>query len=213
MDNFGDNLWIRCGYALCYYVCMRLDQFIAKYLGTTTDIDGVYGVQCVDLIKAYLREMFGIPVQPLGDAIEYWTATRPVLLSKFDRVHSGDALPGDIVILSGTSGNSAGHIGIAVDGGDSENVALLEQNGARLGGDVQPGDEVRIRQIPKTRIAGLLRPKQSSNTSVPKYYTIKRGDTFWALNRRFGYPQGTIDRMNPSVHPRRLRIGQKIKIG
>lgn len=192
---------------------MKLEHFVEKYLGKTTNIDGVYGYQCVDLVVAYLVDVFGLPVGAYGNAIDYWTSTHPTLLSKFDRIHSSDTRPGDIVILNGLAGNPYGHIGIAVSGGETDHFLMLEQNGARLGGDVQPGDEVRTRLIPRARIAGLLRPKNSSNTSIPKYYTIKKGDTFWALNVRFGYPQGTIDRLNPTLHPRRLRIGQKIRIG
>ena len=39
---------------------MTFDQFISKHLGKAMDYDGVSGVQCVDLIKYYLDEVFGI---------------------------------------------------------------------------------------------------------------------------------------------------------
>lgn len=38
---------------------MNYSEFINKYLGKSTDYDGAYGVQCVDLIKAYLHDVFG----------------------------------------------------------------------------------------------------------------------------------------------------------
>lgn len=39
---------------------MTFDQFIKKHLGKAMDYDGVSGVQCVDLAKYYLDEVFGI---------------------------------------------------------------------------------------------------------------------------------------------------------
>lgn len=50
---------------------MNFDQFINKYLGKSTDVDS-NGVQCVDLIKVYLKDVFGIPYTSFGDAKDYY---------------------------------------------------------------------------------------------------------------------------------------------
>ena len=47
---------------------MTFDQFIKKHLGKAMDYDGVSGVQCVDLAKYYLDEVFGIKAGAWGDA-------------------------------------------------------------------------------------------------------------------------------------------------
>ncbi|GGH83788.1 lysozyme [Pullulanibacillus pueri] len=46
-----------------------------------------------------------------------------------------------------------------------------------------------------------------------KYYTIKKGDTFWALENQFNLPHGTLQKLNPNVDPKKLQVGQKIIIG
>ncbi len=43
---------------------INFEKFIKKHLGKATDVDGSAGVQCVDLAKAYLKEVFDIPFLP-----------------------------------------------------------------------------------------------------------------------------------------------------
>lgn len=45
-----------------------------------------------------------------------------------------------------------------------------------------------------------------------KTYTIKSGDTFWALEDKFGLPHGTLERLNPGVNPNDLKIGSVINV-
>lgn len=47
-------------------------EFIKKYNGKAKDYDGVAGVQCVDLIKYYLKEVFGLNPGAWGDAHCYY---------------------------------------------------------------------------------------------------------------------------------------------
>ena len=54
-------------------------------------------------------------------------------------------------------------------------------------------------------------PSSSSNSGV-QYYTIKKGDTFWDLENRFGLPHGTLQKLNPNVNPNKLQVGQRIII-
>ena len=39
------------------------DKFIKNHNGKAVDYDGTAGVQCVDLVKCYLNEVFGIKPQ------------------------------------------------------------------------------------------------------------------------------------------------------
>lgn len=43
-------------------------------------------------------------------------------------------------------------------------------------------------------------------------YTIKKGDTFRSLEKECGIPSGTLERLNPGVNPKKLQIGQRIKM-
>ncbi|MGV3488527.1 MAG: GH25 family lysozyme [Tuberibacillus sp.] len=43
-------------------------------------------------------------------------------------------------------------------------------------------------------------------------YVIQKGDTFWSLETKNGWPHGTIQKLNPGLNPRRLAIGTTIRI-
>jgi surface antigen len=190
---------------------MFIDQFTTSWLGRTVDIDGVAGVQCVDFVKLYLRDGFGIPVQPMGDAISWWNSPKQALLSKFDRIATQTPQKGDIVVLHGLSGNPYGHVVLCLDVVSDSHFLAVEQNGTDSSGVVKNGDEVRTRQIVRTRIAGVYRPKSQINPPTMQYYTIRRGDTFWGLERAWGLSTGALNRLNPNVDPRKLQIGQRIR--
>jgi hypothetical protein len=190
---------------------MTLSDFTANWLGRQTDIDGVFRYQCVDLIKQYIFDKFAIPVQPMGNALRWWTHTNPVLLSKFDRIATQLPQRGDIVPLHGLRKNSYGHIVICLTAQQNGLFLALEQNGATGDGDGIGGDEVRKRLIPTTRIAGVLRPKSSHTPVLHSYYTIRKGDTFWGLERAWGLKTGTLTTLNPTLIPRTLQIGQRIR--
>lgn len=147
-------------------------DFKAQWLGQRIDYDHVYNYQCVDLILQYVAEDFGLPSGVTGNAIDYWYRTSAPLFTKFDKVGGTDCQQGDIVVFNGLSGNPYGHIGIC-DSQDASNVTILEQNGA--GGGTGTGrDAIELRAIPKSRIAGILRPKGSASTSQGGTATVQR---------------------------------------
>ena len=136
-----------------------MDNFKNFWLGKVVDYDRVYGYQCVDLIKQYLNQNFGLAPGAWGNAIDYWTNTNGSILTKFDKVAGSDARTGDIVVFKGLAGNPYGHIGIATQNADGTNVTVLEQNGSTGNGAGKGGDAIRTRAIARSRVAGLLRPK------------------------------------------------------
>lgn len=90
------------------------------------DYDGVYGVQCVDLIKAYYNYLGNTPVR--GNANEYaWNA----LPSGWTRIQYYDGFvpqPGDIAVW--TYARSAyGHVAIVLTA-DQSRMYVAEQNGS-----------------------------------------------------------------------------------
>lgn len=149
---------------------MSYDQFYQEWDGRRVDYDNVYAYQCVDLILQYLKECYGINSGVWGNAIDYWTKPTPVLLSRFTKVNSSDAKKGDIVVLYGHAGNPYGHIGIC-DHADADNVWLLEQNAMGDGTGTGKSAIGVWRSIPKSRIAGLLRP---STAPVPPPAPVAR---------------------------------------
>jgi len=43
------------------------------------------------------------------------------------------------------------------------------------------------------------------------YYTIRSGDTFWGLEDAWQLPHGRLQQLNPSINPRELAIGSRIR--
>lgn len=138
---------------------MSYTSFKTKWLGRRVDYDGVYGYQCVDLIKQYLAEEFGLKPGAWGNAIDYWYHTNSNILTKLDRLSTSSAKRGDIVVLKGINGNPYGHIGVADGDSGIINVTILEQNGSTGGGSGTGGDAIRTRAVPRWRVVGVLRPK------------------------------------------------------
>ena len=46
---------------------MTFDSFVKRFIGKAVDYDGVSGVQCVDLVKLYLYNVFGILGEKEGE--------------------------------------------------------------------------------------------------------------------------------------------------
>lgn len=187
---------------------MTYKQFKKKWLGKRVNIDGLFGYQCADLIKQYMKELYGIPNGAYGDAIKYWTNTHTTVLKKFNKVSGSKAKQGDIVVLRG---GKYGHIGIADGDAGSLTVAILEQNGSTGNGSGVGGDAIRVRKVLRIRVAGLLRAKP---VAKPKalYYTVKKGDTLTKIAKGFGTTWQTLQKLNSIKNPNLIKVGQKLRI-
>jgi hypothetical protein len=116
---------------------MTLQEFIEKYKGKKVDFDGVYGAQCVDLVRQYWKEVWQIQ-QPesVGGAQEFVTRykEKPILQKYIELAPRGvSPLPGDIVVFGSSSTNKYGHIAIFIDwvrGG----MEVFEQDGFKQDG-------------------------------------------------------------------------------
>ena len=138
---------------------MSYASFRNKWIGKRVDYDRVYGYQCVDLIKQYMKEGYGLNAGTWGNAIDYWYNTNPAIYAKFTRVATINVRAGDIVILRGVNGNPYGHIGIASGKKLPYYRQILEQNGSTGNGSGVGGNAIRERYIRTNRIVGVLRPK------------------------------------------------------
>lgn len=101
---------------------MSYQSLKKKLTGKRVDYDEVYKYQCVDLIKKYAADYFGVKPGAWGDAIDYATSPAASFLKVFERTNN--PIQGDIVVFSG---GRYGHIGL-VDGVSStaiNTVAVL----------------------------------------------------------------------------------------
>ena len=110
-------------------------EFIKSHVGKGVDYDGCAGVQCVDLAKCYLREVFGIYPGAWGDAHSYydeWLSYTTELQKNFDRIPNTPSFvpkKGDIVVWSGKmSAGGWGHIAIATGEGNTKYFYTYDQN-------------------------------------------------------------------------------------
>lgn len=76
---------------------MNYDEFVNTYLGQAIDYDGVYGVQCVDLIQLYVDEVFRNKYEIIyANAKDYYNKyfSISILQEVFDRIpNSPDFIP------------------------------------------------------------------------------------------------------------------------
>jgi len=166
---------------------MTYSEFKKVWTGRSVDYDHVYSAQCVDLILQYLKDCHGIPSGVWGNAIDYWTKPTATLLKKFMKVTGTAAKQGDIVVLKGTATNQYGHIGIC-DSATTTTVRVLEQNALGTGTGTGRNAIGIYRDIPKTRIAGLLRVKPTASTApAPAYTRVLAGEGLSHISKRVGF--------------------------
>lgn len=155
------------------------ESWVNKYLGKRTDYDGVYGVQCVDLIDCYIEKCLGLKKGFWGNAKDWWTDRNSSswLKKNFDFVtpkyKNGELKKGDIGIR--TSG-TYGHIFVVYGPAANGKFKYYDQNATGN------GDKMTLREkaFSSSYINGILRPKDQSNlksATLPSYtvgktYTI-----------------------------------------
>lgn len=145
---------------------MNYPDFKNRWLGSRVDYDGLYGYQCVDLIKIFADQQFGIKPGAWGNAIDYWTNTNPGMLTAFKKVVNTPeyvAPQGTIVIFKPVTGNIYGHIAI-IDTATTTSMVILEQNGGAGTGTGIGVDAIRLRTIGYNNVAGFLEPINGGNT-------------------------------------------------
>lgn len=154
---------------------MTFDEFVKKYLGKAVDFDGTAGVQCVDLVDQYLKDVFGVTGVWVTCAKDFYNKffNYPVLVKMFDRVPNTRELTdqlGDIVIWGG---GTWGHCGIADGKGNIDVFYTYEENTL---GKHEPTQYVKHTYKGRTGVdcdnpvLGVLRVKPSYEKMLYKMY-------------------------------------------
>jgi len=151
------------------------DNWVKKFLGKKLDPDGVSGVQCVDLIKHYCRNVIGINKKysdSWGNAIDWYKEyeKKPWLKDNFKKIPYKKGmriLKGDIVVFK--SASQYGHIAVCAGEQDEYRFEAYDQNykGTHAGmslrsfeftGNYQPlgvlraNDRINIATPPKVKL-------------------------------------------------------------
>ncbi len=145
-------------------------KFISGSIGKAVDYDGAAGVQCVDLIKAYLNKCFGIKPGSWGDARRYYERFNDKswggyesMKARFTRIaNTPDFVPmkGDIGVFGAgiSKSHDCGHICICSGEGNVKCFYSYDQNfGSK---------ECRLvcHRYTSEDFLGVLRPKRRVKT-------------------------------------------------
>ena len=156
---------------------MLFSQWVKNFEGTKIDYDGVYGVQCVDLIKHYIENVLEIKPQSIGNAIDYFKKRKTLKYLKenftpHDYKKGFEFKKGDIIVMQGSS--KYGHIAVCNGKFDNKCVYAYDEN-YRGSGD---GMTLRCFEYDGVyKIKCILRPNNQKNIDNVSYYPIFKGST------------------------------------
>ena len=153
---------------------MTFEKWVSRNLGKSIDYDGVYGVQCVDLAKHYIKNVLGVKPESIGNAIEYYNKrkTSEYLTKNFKWIdNTAEFIPkkGDLCVFTSKSGN--GHISVATGEGTTSYFYSYDQNFPKA--KHEPMTKIKHSY---TSFLGVLRPKKKKSTSL-KYFKAYKGDS------------------------------------
>jgi hypothetical protein len=92
---------------------MTFDQFLNKWDKKPINPDGIYGQQCVDVIKQYFVDCIGIPAIR-NNGVDYWTNYPKSHFTRIANTPSFVPKKGDIMVWS-TSVGKYGHVAIVIN--------------------------------------------------------------------------------------------------
>lgn len=80
--------------------------------------------------------------------------------------------------------------------------------------------QIRVATTPYVKPNPQTKPPTNAGKKQPTpkkprnavYHVIKKGDTYWALAKKYGTTVANLRRLNPGVNERKLKIGSKIRV-
>lgn len=145
----------------------KLNQFISNLNGQFVEVSykpAIY--QCMDLAYNWVFAL-GFPKSTIQHefAYEVYARASDITRQYFEIIPNTDtAIPqdGDLVIFDKTSTNVAGHIGVALGGGNIKNFMMFEQNSPL-------GTNSNVKQKSYSNCLGFLRPKSVVSGDTPQW--------------------------------------------
>jgi len=150
---------------------MNRHEFVDKYIGTPVDFDGMYGAQCVDLIRQYWKDVWGFtrqpePVEGASDFF-YLHSERPIqkeLCVCTPYVGAVQPPAGSVLVFKPSGTNKYGHVAICLET-TNKCITVFEQNGitnqkAIDSGEPQKGACISVWNY--ERLLGWLEKKEAA---------------------------------------------------
>ena len=146
------------------------DAWVKAFKGKKLNPDGVSGVQCVDLIKHYCRNVIGLPKKysdSWGNAIDWYKdfSKKPWLTENFKKIPYEKGMKikkGDIGVFS--SASPYGHIVVCTGKYDKNTFEAYDQN---YNGTHSGMTKRSFAYSGKRTLLGVLRPKDRINIASP----------------------------------------------
>lgn len=212
---------------------MTPGQSVAKWLNKEVSYPtGQYAGQCLSWVKQFIQDTQGIqaPASGNGEASGYWLNRPAPLPSYYEFITNEPSnvsqMPSqyDIMCFNAVpviGGGMASHISVYNQGNmGASTFTSWDQNWGNnltvhLVTHVWTGQGTIMGWLHANRAISLgtaADTQQTAPTQATGTYTIKAGDTFWALEDELKLNHGTLERLNPTVNPNDMRIGTVIKI-
>lgn len=156
---------------------IELVNYVKGLIGQSVDVDGLYGAQCVDLIKHIFSKFFGY--MPYGNAIDYANNTMPQGFKRYLKIQAKPQ-PGDILVWKWSDADVYGHIGVCV-AVDGDYVTSVEQN---VDGTPDKGGPCRYRTRTTECLVAILRPPFDVEAGW-----VKNNVGWWYRNSDNSYPK------------------------
>jgi len=156
---------------------VTISQWFPTVAGRRVNSAGGILGECVALIQKYANEVLGVsgaPVFPVGSAKDM-VGSRPDAFTWVPNTPTGVPPYGSIVVFNGRVGGGYGHTGVAIEGSDTNQVRVIQQNDPY-------GSGVSIKTYPYTNVSGWLVPKSNNAGSPAQGGTdvIQAGDNYYA---------------------------------
>lgn len=135
-------------------------------MGKLSDYDWRYWAECIDLIKFYMHDVFGMNPRAIGNANELWHDKYNVLKTFCTRIEwSKDLQIGDIIFIDTSS--EFEHVGIFVEK-KTTRAKIFDQvgNGNPVGWELP----WKYREYPLKSILGVWRPNK---TETPEQKRVR----------------------------------------
>jgi len=73
-------------------------------------------------------------------------------------------------------------------------------------------DPIMLSQVKPTTSAGQQQLENKPTTGTPQMHTMRRGETMYSIAPKYGTTWQAILALNPGIDPKRLQIGQQIRV-
>lgn len=140
---------------------MTISQWFPTVAGKRVNSAGGILGECVALVQKYANEVLGVsgaPVFPVASAKDM-VGSRGDAFTWVPNTPTGVPPYGSIVVFNGRVGGGYGHTGVAIEGSDTNQVRVIQQNDPY-------GSGVSIKTYPYNNVSGWLVPK-SNNAGTP----------------------------------------------